>query len=116
METINYYSRWAGPCVKAHVVATLIAKNGKRYVSSNFCLTPQDICPRADKPSGEGYKVCKSICNQPSHAEVSTLFAAKGNTVGSTMYVEYTWVCQDCKEACEAAGVKEIILGRPPEC
>ena len=114
METIKYYSKWAGDCVKAHVVATLVAKNGKKYVSSNFCLTPQTNCPRADKLPGEGYEVCASICNQPAHAEVNALFAAKGDAKGGTMYVDYSWVCDDCKRACKDAGVKEIIIGKPP--
>lgn len=114
-----YFPRTAGPCAKAHVVATLITKKGERYESSNFCLTPQQECPREIQGyrAGEGYHLCKTICNQVGHAKENVLFFAKKNKAdvrGSTIYVDYSWICNNCKKLGEDVGVN-IVVGKPPE-
>lgn len=114
MNTINYNPRHSGPCAKAIVEATLISLDGQRFSSTNFALTPKAICPRGDMPADVGYHLCKTVCNQVAHAEVNVLYAAKGHTKGATMYVSYKRVCEACRQACEDAGVANIILGEPP--
>ena len=114
MNTINYHPRYSGPCAKALVRATLVALDGKHYTSTNFTLTPQATCPRGDMPADVGYELCKTACSQPSHAEINVLYAAKGNTKGATMYIEYKRICDACRQACEDAGVANIVLGKPP--
>lgn len=115
METIKYYSKWAAKCAKADVVATLVAVNGKRYESSNFILSPKVVCPRGDMPSGVGYALCKSECMQVGHAEENVIYAAKRDTIGSTIYVRHSWICDNCQRLARDAGVKEIIIGEPPD-
>lgn len=113
---IKFKPTGTGVCAKQEVKATLIALNGIRYYGSNYCLTPQQICPRGDLPSGVGYEMCKGVCNQPAHAEVNAIYAAGRDKVGSTIYVEgHTFACESCKQAARDAGVVEIIIGEPPD-
>lgn len=114
-----YAPKGSGKCAKAHVVATLVAANGQQFQSSNFCLTPQPECPRDfyGYKSGEGYHLCKEICNQPAHAEENVVFFAKkeGTDVrGSKIYVDYTWICENCKQICKDVGA-DVVIGKPEE-
>lgn len=116
----RYQPRGSGKCAKAHVVATLVTKDGEQFQSSNFCLTPQPECPRDfhGYKSGEGYHLCKEICNQPAHAEENVIFFAKKQGCdlrGATIYVDYTWICENCKRISEEAGVS-LEIGKPPTC
>ena len=107
----------AGPCAKQVVTATLIAKNGARYVGTNHCMTPQQECPRekAGMLSGQGYYLCKSVCDQRGHAEENALHIAGVDTIDSTLYVEgHTYACSTCKDAAGSAGVAKIVIGSPP--
>jgi deoxycytidylate deaminase len=117
----------AGPCVKASVIATLITKEGERFESSNYCMNPQKICPRvvAGYAPGQGYQLCKDICQQPAHAEVNVLAFVESrghNMQDATVYVDYTdntgkvspWVCEPCAMLCSERGASHI-LGKPPE-
>jgi deoxycytidylate deaminase len=109
----------AGPCAKVRVVATLVSRNGDKFESSNFCHKPQATCPRDDAgmKSGEGYHLCREICEQPGHAEPNAIELARvlgQDTEGSTIYVDYTWVCDNCKNDAKMAGVKDIIIGVAP--
>lgn len=104
-----------GPCVKDVVKAILVAKNGMRFIGTNYCVTPQTVCPRvtAGFKAGEGYHLCKSVCNQPGHAEENAIRSAGPLAKGSKIYVEYKWVCDNCKRIAYEAGA-EIIIGSPP--
>jgi len=98
----TYLPKHSGPCAKAHVVATLVTQDGQQFESTNFCLTPQSVCPREEQgyKSGEGYHLCKTICNQAGHAEENVIFFARkkgANVRGSTIDVEYSWICENCK-------------------
>ena len=104
-------------CFKCVVTATLVAPNGKRYVGKNDCNNPQNYCPRiaAGLVAGEGYQLCKDICEQPAHAEVRALDLAGAAASGSMMYIEgIDWICGVCIAACVAAGVKGLKIGSPP--
>lgn len=108
--------RGAGPCVKQTVTATVVALDGEQYVGTNHCSTPQDVCPRGVLPTGVGYDLCKSVCHQPSHAEVNALALAGRNAVGSTLYIEgHTYACEPCLSAARLAGVASIVIGSPPQ-
>lgn len=102
-------------CVKQTVTATIVATNSRCYVATNHCLNPQTTCPRAGLPTGQGYELCKSICQQPGHAEINALELAGSAAVGATMYLEgHTYACEPCKTAARNAGIREIIFGAPP--
>ncbi len=98
-------------CAKQIVTATLIALNGREFVGTNACETPQKECPRdtAGYASGEGYHLCKSICGQGAHAEVNAINAAGDNAKGSTILLRgHTYACDSCKSAARLSGVKLI--------
>lgn len=100
-----------GPCAKVRVRCTLIAADGRVWVGENDCRNPQPVCPREP---GEGYAKCKSICDQPGHAEEMALAQAGEAARGAVAYVEHKRVCAGCQAALAAAGVREWRLGPPP--
>ena len=100
-----------GKCAKQRVVAEIIALNGERFYGENDCATPQQTCPRSDLPSGVGYHLCKEVCQQGAHAEVSAITKAGSAAEGATLVLRgHTYACDDCKAACAAAGIKEIRI------
>ncbi len=106
-----------GPCVKQTVTATIITLDDTRFVGTNYCRRPQAACPRADMPSGTGYELCRSVCDQPAHAEINALNAAGEKAIGATLYLEgHTYACAPCIDACNRAGIAEIIVGSPSDC
>jgi DNA (cytosine-5)-methyltransferase 1 len=105
----------AGPCVKQTVTATVVDTSGRHWVATNHCMTPQKVCPRAGMPTGVGYELCRSVCNQPAHAEVNAIRFAGKKAKGATLYLQgHTYACQSCLDAARKAGVIEVIIGAPP--
>lgn len=101
----------SGPCAKTVVTCTLVTEGGERIVGTNFCRRPQTICPRLPN---EGYEKCKSICDQPGHAEEMALAAAGERARGARAYVEgISYACRQCQEAIFAAGVRSFTIGAP---
>lgn len=111
----EYLPEGSGPCAKQIVTATIVTLDGNIYVGTNYCETPQSSCPRGHLPSGVGYEMCTDICHQPGHAEIMALKYAGENAKGATLYLEgHTRACDPCQNACNASGIKEIIVGSPP--
>jgi len=105
----------AGPCAKQVVVATIITPDGSYFVSTNYCILAQETCPRVGMKTGEGYELCKSICDQPAHAEINVLQAAGNKAKGGKLYIfGHTYACDSCKQAAKEAGIVEIIIGNSP--
>lgn len=104
----------SGPCVKQRVICTIVSKSGT-WRGENSCRNAQEVCPRADLPTGQGYELCRDICQQVGHAEVVAAAAAGTDAHGGTAYLEgHTYACEPCKSALAAVGVTEIIIGSPP--
>jgi deoxycytidylate deaminase len=102
-------------CAKLTTRATIIAPNGERFVGTNYVRNPQPSCPREGMPTGVGYELCKSVCDQPAHAEVNACLAAGDRARGGTLYLEgHYYACEPCKRVCEEHGVT-IVIGAPPE-
>jgi deoxycytidylate deaminase len=92
-------------CAKVVVTAELHLPDGSVWIGSNRCYKPQDSCLRVQ---GEGYDKCKSICEQPFHAEVDAMTTAEryGKTLdGGKMIVYHKRVCDSCQEAMALCGV-----------
>lgn len=105
-----------GACLKEQVTATLVALDGRRYVGTNRLGRVVHFCPRAGMPSFSNYEACKSVCQQPSHAEVSAIHLAGDAADGSTIYLQgHRAPCPDCVAAANAAGVLQIVVGDPPK-
>jgi deoxycytidylate deaminase len=100
-----------GPCAKQIVKARIVALDGSEYLGENNCLNAQSVCPRGDLPSGQGYELCQSICQQTGHAEVNAIKAAGIAANGATLFLSgHTYACSSCKSAADAAGIVEIII------
>ncbi len=105
----------SGPCVKQVVTATVVDVKGNHYVGTNHCLTPKTTCARAGMPTGVGYELCKSECDQPAHAEVNAIKLAAKKSIGATLYLEgHTYACDSCMAAAQRAGIVAIVFGSPP--
>jgi deoxycytidylate deaminase len=104
-----------GPCQKLTVTATIVAPDGSVFVATNYCDTPQIVCPRSGLPTGIGYELCKSVCNQRNHAEVNAILLAGDAAKGGTLYLEgHTYCCKSCLAAATDAGIASVILGPRP--
>lgn len=102
----------AKPCVKMTVKAFIVAKDGSTAVGSNSIRNKVDTCPRVERncPTGEGYELCKSVCDQGEHAEVSAIQNAQSQGIDltdATLYITgHTYFCDNCIAAMTAAGIK----------
>lgn len=101
-----------GPCAKATIRCTLVTTDGDHIIGENWCLNPQDTCPREP---GDGYEKCKTICRQLGHAEEMAVRLAGERAVGSKAYLEgHTYACMDCQHALFGAGVSSLSVAPPP--
>jgi deoxycytidylate deaminase len=101
-------------CANLTTRATIIAPDGRRFVGTNYVNNPQATCPREGMPTGVGYELCRSICDQPAHAEVNACLTAGDAARGGVLYLEgHYYACDNCKRIAAAHGV-EIVIGAPP--
>lgn len=104
-----------GRCAKVRVMCTLVHPDGRRWVGENVVRRPQPVCPRGDLPSGQGYALCRDVCDQVGHAEVLALLAAGAAAAGCVAYVQgRDFVCYDCQAQLVDAGVRAFVLAPPP--
>jgi deoxycytidylate deaminase len=104
------FTEEVGKCAKQHVTA-VITNNGKYWIGYNWCGNPQEICPRKNFKTGEGYEFCKSICSQHSHAEVDACEKAGEEARGGIMHIfDHTYCCEPCKKTMEEYGIKEVKI------
>jgi hypothetical protein len=102
----------SGPCAKTQVKATILTDSGLRFTGENSCLTAQARCPRNP---GEGYGKCKTVCNQPGHAEEIALEKAGFHARGADVYLEgIGHYCKECQEKLFAGGIRSLRMGAPP--
>jgi len=102
-----------GKCAKQEVVAVIKTKNNKIYTGSNSCENAQEVCPRIDSKTGEDYKLCKSVCKQKYHAEVSAIKQCKTRKElrGGTIYlIGHTYVCDKCKKELDKVGITNVMV------
>jgi len=102
-------------CAKQTTLAVIQTPDGELYWGSNECLNPQISCPR-DKlgfASGEGYELCKEVCKQLHHAEVSVVLEAGKKAIGATLTLYgHTYCCNDCLRAMKEAGIKDVYIAK----
>lgn len=101
-------------CTKQTTRATIIAPDGRKFVGTNACASPQPVCPRGGLPTGVGYELCGAICRQTGHAEVNACRAAGAAAYGATLYLEgHTYVCGACQRIMDAHGIAATVFGAP---
>lgn len=104
-----------GPCAKQTVTATVVTPDGREFAGTNYCANPQSVCPRAGMPTGVGYELCRSVCQQPAHAEVNAVLAAGAAAEGSTLVIEgHTYACGSCMKVADAAGISQVLFKARP--
>ena len=102
------------PCVKQPVYALIITTDGKEHFGSNWMTNSNvTVCPRVELncPSGQGYELCKEVCNQDFHAERFAISLCTSDTTDATLYLTgHTYCCDDCIAAMKAAGIKTAVV------
>jgi deoxycytidylate deaminase len=99
-------------CAKVTTVAIII--NGdKIFVGSNSVGNPQKTCPRdeAGFKTGEGYHLCKEVCNQGAHAEVDACQKAGEHAKGGTLILMgHYYCCDNCIKVMEEHGIEKVKI------
>ncbi len=98
---------YLGQCAKLHVTCHIYSKSGEVVSGANWCMNPQDVCPRE---KGEDYTKCKTICKQLGHAEeVAVWLSTKEHLQDSTaIVINQSHSCRNCQETLYKAGVLNI--------
>ena len=97
-------------CARQTTIA-IIVNNGKHWIGTNNCESPQESCPRKDLPTGVGYELCKNICRQPGHAEENACKIAGKNAEGGILFLlGHTSCCDNCIKSMAEHKIKEVII------
>jgi deoxycytidylate deaminase len=103
------------PCKKQIVKALIINNYGEKAIGSNSINNKVSECPRVivNCKTGEGYEMCKQICDQNEHAEVMAIRDAKLrgiSTIGAKLYLTgHTYFCNNCIAAIKKAGISSAF-------
>jgi len=104
------------PCLKQSVYAMIEAPSGEIVYGSNSINNIVAECPRdkLEMVSGQGYHLCKSVCNQNEHAEVSAIKAAISKNIdiagGKLFLVGHTYCCNNCLSELKKHGITDITI------
>jgi DNA (cytosine-5)-methyltransferase 1 len=104
------YTQSKGICMKQRVLA--VAKiEGEVFIGENWVRNQQKACPRLGMKTGEGYHLCREVCDQFGHAEIDLIASAGGDLKGADVYIlGQTYACDDCRKALITANVGRIIF------
>ena len=97
-------------CAKHVTACTIYTKDGLKIYGENYCLNPQEVCPREE---GEGYEKCKTICKQVGHAEEVAIMKAVEMGIdvhGAAAVIGHKRVCCNCESILDLYDIKEITL------
>lgn len=102
------------PCRKVRVRATLVIPGGRVYIGENGIKADPGpgCCPREGLQHGEGYELCRTVCEQTGHAEVNALELCRADgqpTLGGVIYLEgHDRLCEACAAVCRVARVTVV--------
>jgi deoxycytidylate deaminase len=100
-------------CKKQIVVAIIITCDNKVYVGYNDCENNIEVCPRTGMDTGEGYDLCKTICKQNSHAEISAINKCedKFELKDATLILKgHSYICDNCKSELRKVGIEDWTI------
>jgi len=103
-------------CSKQSVHAMIVPLKGDIIYGMNKTLNYVTICPRVEQnmKTGEGYHLCKDICDQGSHAEIDAITNAIENNIellGSSLYLTgHTYCCDNCLNKMKIAKIKNVYV------
>lgn len=95
-------------CAKHRTTCKIITKDGQEFNGENYCLVPQEVCPR---DTGEGYEKCKTICFQIGHGEEVALMKALesgADVKDAKAIVGHERICDNCKSLLMKNGITDI--------
>lgn len=101
-------------CKKKQVGAAIVSGSGELLaVGWNDANCPLPNCPRLYYDTGQGYAMCRDICNQQFHAEERAIENMKNEWSSApdfcTMYVfGHDVVCAKCDTAARRYGIASI--------
>ena len=102
-------------CVK-QPTAAIIVKN-KRIIGKGVNAGKRvAVCPRVihQYPTGVGYELCGTVCQQEGHAEIMAILDAKNkghNTKKANLYLDgHWWICESCWIEIIKAGIGKVFL------
>jgi len=102
-------------CAKQPTGAVIV-KEGKIIGKGTNAGKKVKVCPRVEQgyKTGGGYHLCKKICKQIGHSEVTSILDAnkKGNdTIDADLYLYgHWWCCKNCWDNMIKAGIKNVYL------
>lgn len=93
-------------CAKKIVTCVILTEDYDAFIGRNDCNNAQAKCPRLP---GECYMKCRTICDQPAHAEIIALEKAGVKAQGATAFLHgIDHYCKDCQQALVKAGVTTL--------
>jgi deoxycytidylate deaminase len=95
-------------CLKQVVHATIFRYGTEISTGSNSISNDEVTeCPRVGMETGEGYHLCKEVCGQSHHAEISALVNAGDQDLTDCYIVleGHTYVCDNCMSALKERGL-----------
>lgn len=102
-------------CAKQPTGAVIV-KNGEILGRGANAGKLVEVCPRVLEscPTGVGYHLCKEVCEQVGHAEVSAIKDAKASghdLRGASLYLDgHWWCCEACWGAMIEEGIAKVFL------
>lgn len=98
-------------CKKLTTVAVIMKDFQLISIGINSIGSGIKDCARKDMPTGVGYELCKSICDQKYHAEVDACIKAGEKARGATLYlIGHTYCCDNCKKVMDEYGILNLVI------
>ncbi|MFA6518362.1 MAG: deaminase [Candidatus Shapirobacteria bacterium] len=114
MFTASEGLQHSGCCKQA--TSAVIVKDGQVIGRGTNAGIKVKVCPRDQQgfKTGEGYHLCREICHQIGHAEVTAIADAKQNgfdTTNADLYLDgHWWCCEDCWNKMIEARIANVYL------
>lgn len=114
-EALSNY-KVPNPCLKQSVKALIVTPNGEQIFGSNHINNIVTSCPRVEQgcKTGEGYHLCKEVCNQGAHAEVDAIIQAQKQNLsisGGILYlVNHYYCCESCINSMKEAKLSKAVV------
>lgn len=104
------------PCLKQTVIALILAEDGSIIIGDNSIKNSVSSCPRdiSGFKTGEGYHLCREVCNQNAHAEITAIIKAKSLNIplckARLFLYGHTYICDNCKFFLESVGISKSYI------
>ena len=102
------------PCRDRTIIA-VIEDSGKFFIGTNGMMYDVGVCQRneVNHKINQGYHLCKNVCVQPEHAEVTAINKWKAEAVNKDPILHVFGakrVCDDCRRYAKQNGIRRIAV------